>query len=156
MYTTKRRRPRRNSQNRGCRQEGQSHSRRQQLRQKGPPPCLRKQLGHSLAIRQARHEALKICRTATWATSPRYRHTQLQDVLTPYLQKFLKHEGISRKTAGQNFQLRVGHALLNDFLFRFKRVDNPRCTACRHPKETVEHVLLYFPSYTYERWPIAK
>jgi len=48
----------------------------------------------------------------------------------------------------------VGHAPLNLYLHRFKRIDNPRCPACGHPKETPEHFLLQCPSYAHERWPI--
>jgi len=45
-------------------------------------------------------------------------------------------------------------ASLNQYLDRFKRVDNPRCPACGHPKEMAEHFLLHRPSYVLERWPI--
>jgi hypothetical protein len=122
------------------------------------PPCLRKKIGYSLsAIQQARNDKLKYKWAATWARSPRYCHCRFQDVLTPFSQKFIKYisaEGISRKTASIIFQLRVGHAPINQYLHRFKKVDSPQCPACRHPKETAEHYLLQCPKYAHERWPI--
>jgi ribonuclease HI len=124
------------------------------------PPYLRKKIGYSLsAIRQARNDKLKHQWAATWARSPRYRRYRFQDVLTPYSQKFLKYisaEGISRKTASLIFQLRVGHAPINQYLHRFKKIDSPRCPACGHPKETAEHYLLQCPKYAHERWPILQ
>lgn len=122
------------------------------------PPYLRKPLGHSIsALRQAHNDKLKHKWAATWASSPRYRRFHYQDVLTPYSQKSLKYisdSGTSREMASRIFQLRVGHAPLNLYLHKFKKVDSPRCPACGHPKETVEHFLVYCPKYAHERWPI--
>ena len=124
------------------------------------PPCLRKELGHSLsALRQARNENLKIIWTAEWAKSPRCTRLQFKDTLTPYSQKYLKYissGSTPRKIASLVFQLRVGHAPLNGYLHRFKKVDSPQCPACGHPKETPEHYLLQCPSYDHERWPILR
>ena len=78
-------------------------------------------------------------------------------MLTPHSQKYLKYISngkISRKTASAIFQLRVGHAPLNDYLHRFKKVESSQCPACGHPKETPEHYLLHCPSYDHEHWPI--
>ena len=94
---------------------------------------------------------------ATWAKSPRCIRLRFKDVLIPHSQKFLKYISngkISRKAASTIFQLRVGHTPLNDYLYRFKKVDSPQCPACGHPKETPEHYLLQCPSYDHERWPI--
>ena len=80
-----------------------------------------------------------------------------KDLLTLYLQTYLKYisnENLSRRTASTIFQLRVGHALLNQYLHRFKKVDSLQCPACGHPKETTKHFLLQCPKYTHERWPI--
>jgi hypothetical protein len=124
-------------------------------------PYLRKPLAHSLsAIRQKQNDNLKSKWAAGWAASPRYRRHRFQDMLTPSLQKYLKYVSnpeLSRCNASRIFQLRVGHAPLNQYLFKFKRVksvDSPCCPACRHPKETVEHFLIYCPKYAHERWPI--
>lgn len=122
------------------------------------PAYLRKPLKHSLsAIRPRQYEEIKRKWVATWTDSPRYRCLQLQDTLTPYSQKYLKYianPDLSRVNASRIFQLRVGHVPLNQYLLRFKKVDNPCCPACSHPKETVEHFLLYCPKYAHERWPI--
>jgi ribonuclease HI len=122
------------------------------------PPCLRKKIGYSVsAIRQARNTNLKHRWAIDWLKSPRYRRTRFRDMLTPSSQKFLKlvsNEGISRKAASRIFQLRVGHAPLNQYLHRFKKVDSPRCPACGHPEETAEHFLIHCPKYDHERWPI--
>ena len=122
------------------------------------PPCLRKQIGHSLsAVRQARNEKLKSRWTASWAKSPRSKRLRFKDILTPHSQKFLKYISngkISRKAASAIFQLRVGHAPLNEYLHRFKKVNSLQCPACGHLKETPEHYLLQCPSYAHERWPI--
>jgi hypothetical protein len=80
-------------------------------------------------------------------------------MLMPSSQNFLKYicsQEISRAAASRIFQLRVGHVLLNQYLFRFKRVDNPRCPACGHPNETVEHFIVYCPKYAHERWPLLQ
>ena len=128
------------------------------LDRKDLPPCLRKQIGHSLsAVQQARNEKLKSRWTASWAKSPRSKRLRFKDILTPHSQKFLKYISngkISRKAASTIFQLRVGHAPLNEYLHRFKKVDSPQCPACGHLKEMPEHYLLQCPSYAHERWPI--
>ena len=122
------------------------------------PACLRKRIGYSLsAIRQARNEKIKLKWTAQWTKSPRHHRHRFKDLLTPYSQTYLKYisnENISRKTASAIFQLRVGHAPLNQYLHRFKKVDSSQCPACGHPKETAEHFLLQCPKYAHERWPI--
>jgi hypothetical protein len=70
--------------------------------------------------------------------------------------KLISDHRISRHMASLIFQLRVGHAPLNSYLFRFKRADNERCPACGEPKETAEHFLLRCPGYAYERWTLRE
>jgi hypothetical protein len=53
------------------------------------------------------------------------------------------------------FQLRVGHAPLNSYLHRFKKVDSDRCPACSDPHETAEHFLIDCPNYAHERWSLT-
>ena len=134
--------------------EGESSDR------KDLPPCLRKEIGHSLsAARQARNEKIKIRWIKAWAKSPRFNRLRFEDLLTPHSQKYLKYissGSITRKTASTIFQLRVGHAPLNVYLHRFKKVDSPQCPACGDPSETPEHFLLRCPNYAHERWPILK
>ena len=73
------------------------------------PTCLRKQLGHSLsAARQAHNDKLKYRWAAHWAQSPWYHRLNLEDMLTPYSQTFLKYissKKISQKAASHIFQL---------------------------------------------------
>jgi hypothetical protein len=122
------------------------------------PSYLRKQLKFSItAAKQAHNSSLKIRWGAEWAKSPRYRRLRFQDVLTPSSQKYIKNisgKELSRNSASRIFQLRTGHVPLHQYLHRFKRVDTPQCPACGHPRETVEHYLLYCPKYDHERWPI--
>ena len=122
------------------------------------PPCLRKPLGHSLsAMHQAHNDKLKFRWAALWAQSPWYHCLNLEDTLTPYLQKFLKYinsENISQKAASLIFQLQVRHVPLNQYLHWFKQANSPHCPACGHPEETAEHFLLQCPKYVHERWPL--
>ena len=124
------------------------------------PPYLRKTLGHSRsALRQAHNEKLKKRWVKSWTRSPRYQRSRFRDLLTPYSQKYLKYisnEDISRKTASLIFQLRVGHAPINQYLHRFKKIESPQCPACGHPKETIKHFLLHCPKYAHERWPLLR
>ena len=76
------------------------------------------------ATRQAHNKKLKRRWITIWSDSPRYLCTRYKDLLAPYSQKYLKYissEEISRKTASLIFQLRVGHAPINQYLFRFKK-----------------------------------
>lgn len=62
-------------------------------------------------------------------------------MLTPSLLKYLKYNSngkVSRRTAS-----------LNQYLHRFKKVDNPHFPTCGHPKEMVEDYLLQCPSYAH-------
>jgi hypothetical protein len=61
---------------------------------------------------------------------------------------------LAQKSASLIFQLRVGHALLNDYLYHYKITNSARCLACSDPYETVEHFLLHCPKYAHERWPL--
>ena len=35
-------------------------------------------------------------------------------------------------------------------------MDNPKCPACGHPKENIQHFLLECPIYGHERWALLK
>ena len=85
--------------------------------------------------------------------------SQYQDLLMPYLQKYLKYisqEGVSRCTASLIFQLKVGHTPINQYLHRFKKVDSPQCPACGHHKEMTNHFILQCPKFEYECWPLLR
>jgi hypothetical protein len=127
---------------------------------KNLPSFLRKPIKHSIsAIRQEHNEKLKRLWTTSWTSSPRYRRARYPDTITPSAQKYLKYisnKEVSKKAASRLFQLRVGHVPLNQYLHRFKKIDNPRCPACGHPTETVEHYLLQCPKYAHERWSLLR
>ena len=53
-------------------------------------------------------------------------------------------------------QLRTGHCGLNQYLWRFKKVDNAECGNCGYQKETVERFLIECPAYYEERWDLEK
>jgi hypothetical protein len=124
------------------------------------PTLLRKPVKHSVsAVCQAHNEKLKQRWTTSWTSSPRYCRERYRDTLTPSSQKYLKYissKEISREAASRLFQLRVGHVPLNKYLYRFKRVDSPRCPACGHPSETVEHFILQCPKYAHEHWSLLR
>ena len=124
------------------------------------PPYLCKTLGYSCsAMCQAHNEKIKRQWVNSWTGSPRYQRSRYQDRLTPYSQKYLKYissNDILRKTASLIFQLRVGHAPINQYLHRFKKIESPSCPACRHPKETVEHFLIHCLKYAHKRWLLLR
>jgi ribonuclease HI len=124
------------------------------------PSFLRKQLKISTsAVKQKYNERTTDKWKAEWQASDRFRRFKAPDILSPSSSKYLKlisKPGISRQTASLIFQLRVGHAPLNNYLHRFKKVDSPRCPACGEGKETVEHFIKRCPSYAHERWALMK
>lgn len=124
------------------------------------PPYLHRPIHSSLsATQQAHNDSLKKKWANAWTISPRYCRASYQDMLTPSSQNFLRYicsQEISHAAASRIFQLRVGHVPLNQYLFCFRRVDNPSCPACGHPNETVEHFIAYCPKYAHERWPLLR
>lgn len=83
---------------------------------------------------------------------------RLLDSSTPSA-KFLKtisNAKLSREAASRIAQLRLQHAPLNSYLFKFKRVDKANCPACGDEEESTTHFLLGCPVYAHERWPLAQ
>jgi len=73
--------------------------------------------------------------------------------------KFLKtisNAKLLHKAASRIAQLCLQHALLNSYLFKFKRVDKANCPACSDKDESTTHFLLGCPVYAYERWPLVQ
>ena len=66
------------------------------------------------------------------------------------------YEGKPRPMATTFAQLRTGHCGLNQYLWRFKKVDSAECGKCGYQKETVEHFLTECPAYWEERWNLEK
>jgi len=57
------------------------------------------------------------------------------------------YKGMHRPMATTLAQLRTGHCRLNQYLWRFKKVDNADCDKCGYQRETVEHFLTECPAY---------
>ena len=70
--------------------------------------------------------------------------------------KLISDTDITRSDASIISQLRIGHAPLNAYLHRFKRVGSARCPACGAAEETVEHFLLKCEGYAYERQSLER
>jgi ribonuclease HI len=123
------------------------------------PPFLRCPLTiNPAAVKQAYNKKSKEAWTNDWRTSVRGRKMLKIDGSTPSA-KFLKlisGTNITRKAASIISQLRIGHAPLNAYLHRFKRVDSARCPACGAAEETTEHFLLKCEAYAYERQTLKK
>jgi ribonuclease HI len=111
------------------------------------------------ALKQKHNDKAKEVWKKEWHKSERYKRFQVPDIVTPYSKKFIKlisNNRIPRRSASLIYQMRVGHAPLNDYLHRFHKVDSPRCPACEAPRETVEHFIKRCLGYAHERWPLMR
>jgi hypothetical protein len=124
------------------------------------PPYVRKSIKSSTsALKQAYNKKANEAWKREWVTSERHKRLPTPDTVPPASKKFLtltSDDNLSRKRASLLFQLRVGHAPLNNYLFRFKKVDSARCPACGAQKETTEHFILRCPNFEHERWPLLQ
>ena len=59
--------------------------------------------------------------------------------------KLISGHKLARKASSLLTQICTGHIPLNGYLYKFKRVDNPRCPACRAAVETVGALPLHVP-----------
>ena len=94
-----------------------------------------------------------------WTTSDSYKRLRTPDTVPPASKKFLtltSDDRISKQQSSLLFQLRVGHAPLNAYLHRFKKVESARCPACGYKRENVDHFMLKCPKYDHERWPLLR
>jgi len=123
------------------------------------PRYLRKPLPlNPSAVKRKHEEELKKKWKTDWHASERGSKLLSTDSTTPS-DKFLKtisNEKLSRAAASSIAQLRLQHAPLNSYLYRFKRVDKPSCPACGENEESIAHFLLNCPKYGYERWTLAQ
>ena len=123
------------------------------------PRYLRKPVRSSLsAAKQKHNEKLNETWKAEWQRSERYKRFKATDIISPASKKFIlltNDHRISRRMASLLFQLRVGHAPLNGYLNRFKKVDSARCPACGETAETTDHFILRCPKYAHERWALT-
>jgi len=122
------------------------------------PSYLRKPLlTNPSAVKRAHSDRLKFKWTTTWCKSKRGCKMHQTDNSTPS-HKFLKTislTSITRSTTSLISQLRLTHIPLNSYLKQFKRADNASCPACSADEETIEHFLLFCPTYAHERWALA-
>ena len=124
------------------------------------PRYVRGRIKHSVsALRQLNNKKSNDAWKKQWQQSERCKCFPTKDTISPASQKFLvltSNHRIQRKMTSLIFQLRVGHAPLNRYLHRFKKVDSARCPACGEQYETVEHFLLHCPKYAHECWPMLQ
>jgi hypothetical protein len=106
------------------------------------PPILRKKLKVSTAASKQNYDKIWKKR---WSRSPRGKCDHQVDNNSPskHFIETISNPKLPRQAASLISQLRITHIPLNSYLYRFKRVDNPRCPACRDPKEMAEHFLLH-------------
>jgi hypothetical protein len=119
------------------------------------PSYLRKELLiNPAALRQNHNDKLKKIWTNTWQNSVRGLKMTTIDATTPSkgFLKRLSNPELDRKAASLLSQIIITHVPLNVFLAKIKKVDSAQCPACGASKEDTEHLLLFCPSYAYERW----
>jgi hypothetical protein len=81
-----------------------------------------------------------------WQSSIRYKRFPVKDISVPSSKKYIEltnEHRLMRQMTSLIFQLRTGHAPLND---RFGKVDSSRCPACGEASQTVEHYMLAAPN----------
>ena len=126
---------------------------------KNIPAYLRKPLLiNPVAVKRAHHESLMKKWKRKWKNTDRGQRAACLDRSTPS-RKFLSaisHKELSRVDASRIAQFRLGHAPVNHYLKRIRRVDSARCPACGDEEETTEHFMLRCPIYTHERWALTE
>lgn len=113
----------------------------------------------TLVLKQDYSKKLKDVWKLEWNSSDRYKQFKAPDIVSPSSKKFLaliSNHRMPKNMASLIFQLHVGHAPLNGYLHRFKRVDSTRCPACGADCETPEHFLLQCPKYDHKRWALLR
>ena len=122
------------------------------------PKYIRKKLKHSVsALQQANNKERNEKWKEEWQASKHYRCFKAKDIISPASQKFLtltSDHRISRNMASLIFQLRTGHAPLNEYLHHFKKIDSANCLVCSDQHKTAEHFLLNCPKHTHKHWPL--
>jgi len=123
------------------------------------PTFLRKPLPINPATaKRAYNKSLSSKWKVDWEQSPRGMKMKTLDNTTPSV-KFLKtisNPKLSHEVASRITQLRMQHAPLNSYLYRFKRVDSANCPACGAIDKDIAHFLLFCPNYAHERWTLGR
>jgi len=123
------------------------------------PTFLRKPLPiNPTTVKRAYNESLSSKWKVDWEQSLRGMKMKMLDNTTPSI-KFLKtisNPKLSCEAASRITQLRMQHAPLNSYLYRFKRVDSANCPACGAINEDIAHFLLFCPNYAHECWTLGR
>jgi ribonuclease HI len=123
------------------------------------PPLLRNKLTiNPTALKREHSKTIKTKWKREWTQSRRGIKMMTLDGTTPSnkLLKSLSNAKLTRKASSIIAQICIGHFPLNEYLYRFKRVDNPRCPACGASVETINHFLFHCRSYAHMRWPLEQ
>ena len=123
------------------------------------PPLLRRKLTiNPAALKRKHNKTIKEKWKDEWRKSPRGTKMTTIDVTTPSdtLLKLISGSKFTRNASSLLTQICTGHIPLNGYLYKFKRVDSPRCPACGAAVETVQHFLFTCRSYAYMRWPLEQ
>ena len=123
------------------------------------PPLLRRKLTiNSAALKTSYDTKMKENWKVNWRSSARGTKMTQLDGTTPSntFLNTISNSNITRQASSLLSQLRIGHIPLNEYLYKFKLVDNPRCPACGAAVESIHHFLLTCPCYSYERWPLIQ
>ena len=125
------------------------------------PKCVKKRIKKSTsALKQDHNKMINNSWKTEWNAADRFKRFKAPDLIVPTAKKFItltsSDHRITKQLASLLFQLRTGHAPLNSYLSRFKRVDSARCPACGREQETPEHFILRCPKYEHERWALLR
>ena len=62
----------------------------------------------------------------------------------------------SRVQVSLIIQLRTGHVLLNAYLHRISKMDQPLCQLCERGNKTVHHYLFDCTAWAHKRWLLGR
>ena len=121
-------------------------------------PKVLKQRGTAITLPISKSAVARVLATRTkslqkkiFESSPRAPRAQKIDPTLPS-KNFLKLvDDLPKRHAAILFQLRTGHAPLNNHLHRITKVESPKCPHCPSANETVLHFLLECPKYANAR-----
>jgi hypothetical protein len=108
------------------------------------------------ALKRKHDKSIKEKWRTKWRSTPCGMLMAEQDDTTPSntFLKLISGSKITRRAASILTQICTVHIPLNGYLYKFKRVDNPRCPVCGAAVETVQHFLFTCCSYAHMRWPL--
>ena len=108
-----------------------------------PPLLEAKPLPYSLAaVRQAFRADVRQDWRSRWQLSPRYARMSKIDDNLPSQSYLSDTAGLTRAQRSLVTQLRTGHALLNQHLYRIKQAPSPLCPTHSRANESTHHYLL--------------